>query len=189
MPPPTDLTSILRSARKSQRLSQAALGAKVGAPQSYISRVENGGVDLQTSSLVELARALDLELVLVPKDHLAEVAALAPQDPHSSPDGIRDQAVRNLARAARMAGELGRRFPHSKIFQGLIRALDDLKHQPLSNETGGRLNPILEDALPTLRAIQASARGRPKPGYQEVAAVRSLEVLTRQLIAECEALA
>lgn len=40
---------------------------RVGIPQSHISKIEHGQVDLQSSTLVELARALDLELMLVPR--------------------------------------------------------------------------------------------------------------------------
>ncbi len=70
------IPEILRSARQSKRLSQRALSEKVGVPQSHISKIENGGVDLQTSSLIELARALDLEVQLVPRRLLPAVQAL-----------------------------------------------------------------------------------------------------------------
>ena len=58
---------ILKKARLGKGLSQGALGAQVGVPQSHISKIESGLVDLQTSSLIELSRALDLELMLVPR--------------------------------------------------------------------------------------------------------------------------
>lgn len=48
-------------------MSQAALAKLAGVPQSHISKIENTGVDLRISSLTELARALDLELMLVPR--------------------------------------------------------------------------------------------------------------------------
>jgi transcriptional regulator with XRE-family HTH domain len=58
---------ILKKARKEQGLSQRDLGTKSGMPQSHISKIESGLVDLQTSSLIELARILELELMLVPR--------------------------------------------------------------------------------------------------------------------------
>ena len=67
----------LRSAREARGLSQRALSAKVGLPQSHISKIENGAVDLRVSSLVELARALDLELMLVPRKAVSAVHTLA----------------------------------------------------------------------------------------------------------------
>ena len=63
----SEIAATIKEARKKKGLSQRALSAKVGVPQSHISKIENGVVDLQTSSLIELARALDLELMLVPR--------------------------------------------------------------------------------------------------------------------------
>lgn len=57
----------IREAREAKGLSQRVLSQKVGIPQSHISKIENGAVNLQLSSLIELARALDLELMLIPK--------------------------------------------------------------------------------------------------------------------------
>ena len=57
----------LKAAREAKQLSQRALSAKAGVPQSHISKIESGAVDLQLSSLVELARLLDLEVMLVPR--------------------------------------------------------------------------------------------------------------------------
>ena len=57
----------IKEAREAKGLSQRALSKKVGIPQSHISRIENGAVNLQLSSLIELARVLELELMLVPK--------------------------------------------------------------------------------------------------------------------------
>ncbi len=66
----------LRAAREARGLSQRALASLTGIGQANISRIESGGQDLRLSNLIELARALELELVLVPRTHLAGVAAL-----------------------------------------------------------------------------------------------------------------
>jgi len=70
------LAADIKAARLKKGLSQRALSEKVGIPQSHISKIEHGEVDLQTSSLIQIARALDLELVLVSKSHIAAVQAL-----------------------------------------------------------------------------------------------------------------
>ena len=57
----------LRRAREGKGLSQRALSTASGVPQGHISKIEAGTVDLRLSSLIELARALDLELMLVPR--------------------------------------------------------------------------------------------------------------------------
>ena len=50
----------LKAARERKGLSQRALSAKAGVPQSHISKIENGAVDLRLSSLVELAQSAAL---------------------------------------------------------------------------------------------------------------------------------
>ena len=57
----------IKAARSRKGLSQRALGAKTKIPQSHISKIENGEVDLQASSLVEISRVLDMELMLIPR--------------------------------------------------------------------------------------------------------------------------
>lgn len=57
----------LQALRRAKGMSQAELGALVGIPQSYISRLESRDVDLQLSTLIEIARALDMEVVLKPR--------------------------------------------------------------------------------------------------------------------------
>lgn len=66
----------LKRARKAKGLSQRELSAKSGVPQSHISKIENGAVDLRVSSLVALARTLDLELELVPRKTVPAVQSI-----------------------------------------------------------------------------------------------------------------
>jgi len=62
--------------RKAKKLTQTDLAKKLGIPQSSIGRVENGSVDVKLSRFVDLARVLDLEVVLVPRKKLKRVRAL-----------------------------------------------------------------------------------------------------------------
>ncbi len=71
-----ELAKNIKIGRKKKGLSQRALSTKIGVPQSHISKIENGMVDLQTSSLIEIARALDLELILVPRNLLPAINAI-----------------------------------------------------------------------------------------------------------------
>ncbi len=57
---------LLKAARLKKKLSQRDLSKKTRIPQGHISKIENGAIDLQTSSLIEISRALDLEPLLVP---------------------------------------------------------------------------------------------------------------------------
>lgn len=63
----------VRKARIAKALTQKELGQRVGLPQSHISKIEKGLVDLKLSSLVEIARALDLEITLMPRKALPAV--------------------------------------------------------------------------------------------------------------------
>lgn len=62
-----DIIEALKAAREARGLSQRGLSQRTGVPQSHISKIENGGTDIRLSSLIELARALDLDLKLVPR--------------------------------------------------------------------------------------------------------------------------
>lgn len=69
----------LKQAREEKGLSQRALADLTGLPQSHISKIESGGVDIRLSSLIEIARALELELELVPRPALPAVQAIIRQ--------------------------------------------------------------------------------------------------------------
>jgi transcriptional regulator with XRE-family HTH domain len=68
-----EIAACIRPTRQAKALTQKELGQRVGLPQSHISKIEKGAVDLQLSSLVEIARALGLELKLVPRKALPAV--------------------------------------------------------------------------------------------------------------------
>jgi len=70
------LTDALRAAREKKGQSQRALGSKIGVPQGRLSKIENAAVDLQTSNLLEIARALDLEVMLIPRPLVPAVTSL-----------------------------------------------------------------------------------------------------------------
>ena len=70
------ITDALKAARKRKGLSQRELSERSGVPQSHISRIENGAVDLRLSSLIELARTLDMELAMVPRKAVPAVHSI-----------------------------------------------------------------------------------------------------------------
>jgi HTH-type transcriptional regulator/antitoxin HipB len=71
-----EIIQTLVQARKQKGLSQAALGQKLGMPQSHISKIEKGDVDLRLSSLVDMARLLGLEIVMIPRELVTTIHSL-----------------------------------------------------------------------------------------------------------------
>ena len=65
----------IRRAREGKGLTQTELGVRLGQPQSSVSRVERGG-DVRLSTLLEMARTLELEPMLIPKRLVPAVQAL-----------------------------------------------------------------------------------------------------------------
>jgi HTH-type transcriptional regulator/antitoxin HipB len=74
-----DIVRQLKSARKKKGLSQRAFARVVGIPQSRLSKIENGLVDIQTSTFLELSRFLDLEPLLIPRQLVPAVKSLTRQ--------------------------------------------------------------------------------------------------------------
>tara|TARA_R110001592_G_scaffold3525_24_gene20083 strand:- start:10146 stop:10439 length:294 start_codon:yes stop_codon:yes gene_type:complete len=71
-----DFAKKLQEARKAKGLTQGELGAKIGLPQSHISQIEAGKIDIRLSSLLEIARLLDLEPMLIPRPMIPAVRAI-----------------------------------------------------------------------------------------------------------------
>lgn len=70
------LIQALKQARQSKKLSQRSLAMKLGIPQSHLSKIESGRVDVRLSSLIELARTLELEVMLIPRTVVVPVSAI-----------------------------------------------------------------------------------------------------------------
>lgn len=91
-----EIVKKLQTARKAKGLTQGALGAKMGLPQSHISQIEAGKIDMRLSSFLEMARLLDLEPLLVPRALTPAVRSIlsasgeVPQ-PAWRPDAVDDE--------------------------------------------------------------------------------------------------
>jgi len=72
----SSLLEQLRAARRERKIAQKALGERLGLPQSHVSAIEAGKVDRRLSSILEFARVLDLEPMLIPRDRVLAVRAL-----------------------------------------------------------------------------------------------------------------
>jgi transcriptional regulator with XRE-family HTH domain len=139
-----DIGSMLRAAREAKGLSQRALSKLVEVPQGHISKIESGGVDLRVSSLVELARALDLEVTLVPRQSLPAIQSIVrtsgPGAPASSTSN--NAAPKELARLDSRLAELMRSLPDSVELAQLRRQVRDLQNLSMTKEDRDILNDV-----------------------------------------------
>ena len=123
------IAATLKAAREGKGLSQRALAQKAGVPQGHISKIENGAVDLRLSSLIALARALDLELTLVPRRVVPAVRSIARTN---SPDTLADveaaqDALRSLRSLQKVLASTARNYPAIVELAQLQRFARDLE--------------------------------------------------------------
>lgn len=124
----------IKAAREGKGLSQRALAERVGIPQGHISRIENANVDLQASSLIQIARALDLELMLIPRNALPAIEALRGRRPvDETPAASRNRTRLNSLRV--QAVRLARRFPQIAVLRRLMQTILELRELPLELPT------------------------------------------------------
>ncbi len=120
-----EIAQTLKAARQGKQLSQRELSDKVGLAQSHISRIENAAVDLQLSSLIELARALELELVLVPKKVLPPVQSLVREA--ANPNTAATAEARAARRLRRSAKQLQRLQPNLQALREIEKNAEQLR--------------------------------------------------------------
>jgi transcriptional regulator with XRE-family HTH domain len=124
------LGNTLKAAREAKGLSQRALSDKAGVPQSHISKIENGAVDLRVSSLVELGRVLDLELMLVPRKATSAVFSIvrASAEVALPADDAARQTLKELKRLQDRVADLVQLHPAVTELAQLQRQIRELQH-------------------------------------------------------------
>jgi transcriptional regulator with XRE-family HTH domain len=153
------ITTLIASRHRSG-LSQRALGTKVGLAQSHISKIERAAVDPQVSNLMEIGRALGLELMLIPTQLVPAVQALQREtflDPRHLPSVI-DQDLTRLARHAR---ELASRFPDLRVLSEIASASDDLRAARLDETKAGEARSSIDAAEDIIFRLRGHPRDRP----------------------------
>lgn len=124
-----DIAERLKQARENKGLSQRALSELSGVPQGHISKIENASVDLRLSSLIALARALDLELVLSPRKSVAAVRSIIRStDGSSTTSASVRSANQELTRLQHSLKAAQAQFPDSRELAQIRRHAQDLQH-------------------------------------------------------------
>jgi transcriptional regulator with XRE-family HTH domain len=149
----------LKEARQRKGLSQRDLSSRAGVPQSHISKIETGSVDLQLSSLIDLARALDLEVMTVPRKLVPAVESILRTGESEVFRQVEEtrQALKHLKRIRKNAARLERVPDSAKELLDVQRTAAELE--------GFRIGPThlqaIRDISETLRDIT------PGPGAKE----------------------
>lgn len=118
------LTGAIRQARLAKGWSQRDLSARAHLTQAQISRIENGDVDLQVSTLIELARSLELDLQLVPRAALTAVEAAV----RSAEERSEERSARNLlANLRRLAERAQGAAPDREDIESIASSLQELE--------------------------------------------------------------
>lgn len=94
----------LRDARVRKGFSQRELSARSGVPQSHISKIESGSVDLRISSLIALARVLDLELFVAPRKSVPAIQSIIRSSQNVNHNGLDDEGEQ-VSPAYRLDGD------------------------------------------------------------------------------------
>lgn len=119
-----EISESIKAARAAKGFTQRQLGERVGLPQSHISKIESGAVDLQLSSLIEIARALDLELKLVPRKTLPAIESVvrSQRERHDT-----SRALTTIAETRRFAERIRENFPSVTQVDELQKALNNIE--------------------------------------------------------------
>lgn len=145
------IAKVLKAAREGKGLSQRALAKLAGVPQSHISKIESGAVDLRLSSLVEIARALDLEVTLVPRKNLSAVQSIV----RSSERPARQAApglssIRELKKLQNSLDFVLHKYPTVKELAQLQRQVRELQRLAVPPPDSG----ILREATKAVKAFK-----------------------------------
>lgn len=112
-----EISRTLKAARKAKGLSQRALATMAGVPQSHISKIENTGVDLRISSLAEIARALDLELILVPRKTVPAVKSIARSGRPLTVERVGASLAKELSKLESIADKIAQQSSFKEVAQ------------------------------------------------------------------------
>jgi transcriptional regulator with XRE-family HTH domain len=175
-----------REVREASGVSQRALSERAGLTQSHISQIESGKMEPGLSSFIDMTRALDLEVMLVPKKLVPAVLGLvkaqATPDMHIHAGQPNDK---RFARAERLVKKIKQIYGSSADLDRIEDILRFLRRVNLSDqemqlvrELIARLEryqatpqaaPIVRDIAQNLQRLRnAIAHGvtpEPKPAY------------------------
>ncbi len=184
-----EIINALKKGRETKGLSQRALSARTGVPQSHISKIESGSADIRLSSLIELARALDLEVKLVPRKALPAVDSVVRSTAPAVPatESYRN-AVREFQRTLGTIDKLRLAYPDLSALNRLQESLRTISHFKTIDKHLDTIKSVtqplnaLQKQADQLRQFEDSARLTAKTIKQIEESANRVQNLRNQLV-------
>ena len=167
----------LKNARKSRQVNQRELGAISGIAQSHISKIENGAVDITLSTLVDLARSLDQEVMIVPRQLVPAVQAIVKGNLSSQQGAATSRtATRELANMYKALISLKTKKPineeWSRIFENATSTINDLHR--FSEHLPSEYLKSIRQSNNSLQAIQGDSEKDAKKLQKVISNLKAL---------------
>ncbi|UPJ31843.1 helix-turn-helix transcriptional regulator [Bradyrhizobium sp. CW1] len=147
--PSEELVRTVQAKRTQERISQRALAVRSGLTQAHISQIETGRVEPGLSSFIQMVRALDLEVVLVPKKLLPAVEGILRSNLNEF--SLEEGPSNLFVKAERIVSGQRKRHGSSAALDHIAEYLRFLKQVHLSKTD---LN-LVQDVVDTLRGYRA----------------------------------
>ena len=153
-----NLIAQVREVREASGVSQRALSERAGLTQSHISQIESGKMEPGLSSFIDLTRALDLEVMLVPKKLVSAVLGLvkaqATPDMHIHAGQLNDK---RFARAERLVKKMKHLYGSSADLDRMEDTLRFLRRANLSDQE----MQFVRELIARLERHQSSVQAAP----------------------------
>jgi len=146
----------LRLAREAAGLSQRELSDRSGLTQSHISQIERGTMEPGLSSLVDLTRALDLEVVLAPRRMLPAIRSIVQSASITNDTEASTFQQKEVARFERLTIKQKQLYGPSADLDTISASLKLLRHLPLMSDE----IELLQSQAEQLKTYQASPQSR-----------------------------
>ncbi len=171
-----DLALQMKLARETANLSQRELSALSGVTQAHISQIESGKLNPGLATMVDISRALDMEIVLVPKRMLSTVNSIV-QPTQPSRNGLSPQeggaTLQEIARGERLIAKHKASYGAFTDLDRMAEYLRFFKRVSLRPDEVG----IISDAINTLGQYESG------PQWSEAFTqdIRRLQALRNQI--------
>jgi transcriptional regulator with XRE-family HTH domain len=152
------LTAVAREVREASGVSQRSLSERSGLTQSHISQIESGKMEPGLSSFVDLTRALDLEVMVVPKKLVPAVLALIKSQASSEMHIHAGQPnEKRFVRAGRLVKKMKQLYGSSADLDRIEEMLHFLRRVSLTDQQ----MRVVRGEIERLERYQASDQAAP----------------------------